>query len=311
MRIAALSLKPLALSLTLCCLIISCGKKTAPTLKEYEKPDAPANLHAIHREDMIILSWSYGKNENLRGFNILKSEDADFKKIAFVSKDENSYIDTDFKTDRHYKFKIAAQSMKNVLSNDSNLVEVKLRQVPPAPKNILFKAGNNSLLISWEPAGENIYYNIYKSHEKGKYGLNSINDQSVKTASYDDSLDLDKTVYYTIRGFLTETFRDEGPASDEIEVNPETFTPSRPEKLIALATDDKLVLMWKENAEEWVAKYRIYCKADEKDGFEPIGESVTPVFIIREKTGRKHICRVAAIGPAKESEPSETVETDF
>ena len=47
-------------------------QKEPPTLKAYEKPDAPSGLKAIHRENNIILSWSYNKRENLKGFHVFK-----------------------------------------------------------------------------------------------------------------------------------------------------------------------------------------------------------------------------------------------
>ena len=42
-----------------CLMLVSCGKKGPPTLKAYEKPSAPAAVKAVHRENRILLSWSY------------------------------------------------------------------------------------------------------------------------------------------------------------------------------------------------------------------------------------------------------------
>jgi len=220
MKLSAFSFQLSAFNfIVLCFLLFSCGKKGPPTLKAYEKPEAPLGLKLIHRENMITLSWSYGKKENLKAFYILRAEDTEFKKIAPVSKDENSYTDTNFKTGETYKYKVVAQSLKNVLSNDSNVVTVKPLPVPPAPKNVSAQMGNDSLSISWESAGEEIYYNIYKGIEKGKYGITPINDVPVKTAPYSDTFDLTKPVYYSIRSALNNESRNEGTASDEIEVN--------------------------------------------------------------------------------------------
>ena len=303
---------------TVCCLLFTvsffltaCGKKGSPTLKAYEKPEAPSGLRLIHRENMITLSWSYGKKENLKTFYILRAEDTEFKKIAPVSQGENSYTDTNFKTGETYKYKVVAQSLKNVLSNDSNVVTIKPLTVPPAPKNVSAQMGNDSLSISWESAGEGIYYNIYKDIEKGKYGITPINNVPVKTAPYSDNFDLTKPVYYSIRSALNNESRNEGPASDEIEVNPANFIPSKPDGLQTIVAGDKVVIAWNENPETWVLKYRVYRKTNEKDGFILLGESVTPAFTDREKTGKKHAYRVTAMGPSKESESSKAVSVDF
>ena len=45
--------------------LTACGKKGAPTLKEYEKPPAPSSLKAIHREEKIVLLWNYPKEKRV------------------------------------------------------------------------------------------------------------------------------------------------------------------------------------------------------------------------------------------------------
>ncbi|TAL26130.1 MAG: hypothetical protein EPN94_03885 [Nitrospirae bacterium] len=309
---------PIHLAVLILFLLIACGKKEPPTLKAYEKPDAPSGIKAIHREKNIILSWSYNTRENLKGFHILRAagtdsqqENTEFKKITFIEKDKNSYTDTDFKTEASYKYKIVALNLKNVLSNDSNVITVKPLPVPPAPENVSFHIGNDALSISWASTRENILYNIYRSSEKGKYGIAPVNDEALKAASYTDNFDPDKTVYYTVRGALNNEYRDEGPASDEIEVNPADFTPSGPEGINAVFAGDKVVISWKENPEVWVKKYRVYRKTNEKEGFKPAGEPVTPAFTDREKTGTKHFYKITAVGPLKESEFSKEVAVDF
>ncbi|KAF0145862.1 MAG: fibronectin type III domain protein [Nitrospirae bacterium] len=312
MKFAALSSLLFALCLiVLCSLLSACGKKEPPTLKAYEKPDAPSGLKAIHRENNIILSWSYNKKENLKEFYILRAEDSSFQKIAPVTKEESSYTDVNFKTGALYKYKVVAGSLKKILSDDSNIIAVKPLAVPPAPQNVSFLVGNDALSISWEGARENILYNIYRSSEKGKYSITPINNEPIKTTSYSDNFDMDKTVYYTVRGALNNEYRNEGPASDEIEVNPVDFIPSRPEGLQAIFAGDKAVISWKENPEVWVKKYRVYRKTNEEEGFKLAGEPVTPAFTDREKTGTKHVYKITAVGPSKESEFSGAVAVDF
>lgn len=308
------NLLKISLLVTCCSLLflISCGKKTAPTLKAYEKPLAPAALKAIHREDRIILSWAYSsKKENLKEFHILRAEDSSFKKIGVVSKDASAYTDINFKAGASYKYKVVAESLKKVLSDDSNVIEIKPAVVPPAPKNISFKAGNDSLNISWDSSGETVLYNIYRTAEKGKYSMNPVNKEPLPAPKYSDALETSAPVYYTIRSLLNKEFRNEGQASAEITVDPSTFIPSKPEGFQTVVADDRVVISWKENPEMWVTKYRIYDKVNDKDGFRLIKESVTPAFTLREKTGIRHTFRVTAVGPVKESDPSELIAVDF
>ncbi|MFH1014990.1 MAG: fibronectin type III domain-containing protein [Nitrospirota bacterium] len=293
-------------------LLIACGKKGPPTLKAYEKPSAPAAVKAIHREDRILLSWSYtSKKENLKEFHILRAENSSFQKIASVTKDESSYTDVNFKTGALYEYKVVAGSLKNIISDDSNIIAIKPEVVPPAPKNISFKVGNDALHISWDSAGENVLYNVYRTAEKDKYSINPTNKEPLTASKYSDNLETGSPVYYTIRSLLSKEFRSEGQASVEITVDPSTFIPTKPEGFQTVVADDRVVVSWKGNPEMWVTKYRIYDKVNEKDGFKLVKESVTPAFTLREKTGIKHTYMVTAVGPLKESEPSETVTFDF
>jgi len=313
MRVPAISFKLSAVSLiAVCSLLLSCGKKTPPTLKAYEKLSAPSAVTAIHREERIILSWGFsGKKENFKEFHVLRSEDEGFRKIAVIGKDTTTHTDINFKAGVTYKYKVVAGNLKGVLSDDSNILKINPQPVPPAPKNVLFKIGNDALLISWEGSGENVLYNVYRTSEKGKYGMNPINKEPLTAARYSDSLETNAPVYYTVRSLLNKEFRDEGPASGEITVDPSIFIPAKPAGFQTVVADDKVVISWNENLETWVTKYRVYDKVNEKEGFKLVNESVTPAFMLREKTGAKHMFRVTAVGPVNESEPSETLEVDF
>lgn len=302
----------LALCLALSMLFVfACGKKTAPTLKLFEKPETPANLNAIHREDKIILSWSYGKKDNLKGFQILRAEDNDFHKLAFVDAGKTSYIDSDFKTDARYRYKLIAQSKKNILSEESNTIEVQPKPLPSPPKNIIYKAGDNDLILSWESSGDGILYNVYKSYKQGEYDITPLNKAPIETSSYFDNIETHMTVYYTIRSLLNTPYRNEGHASEELIVNPADFIPSKPEGIKAVVSDDKVVIYWEENPEIWVQKYSVYKKTKSKNDFVFVGESNTPAFTDSEKTGEKVSYRATAVGPLKESEPSNIVSADF
>ena len=286
---------------TVCCLPHACllREKGPPTLKAYEKPSAPAAVKAVHRENRILLSWSYtSKKENLKEFHILRAEDSSFQKIASVTKDESSYTDVNFKTGALYKYKVVAGSLKKVLSDDSNILIIKPEVVPSAPKNISFKVGNDALNVSWNSAGENVLYNVYRSAEKGKYSINPINKEPLTALKYSDNLETGIPVYYTIRSLLSKEFRSEGQASAEITVDPSTFIPSKPQGFQTVVADDRVVISWKENPEMWVTKYRIYEKVNEKDGFKLVKRIRDPcVHFKRENRDEAHIhgncCRTA------------------
>ncbi|NCO67500.1 MAG: hypothetical protein COY75_06015 [Nitrospirae bacterium CG_4_10_14_0_8_um_filter_41_23] len=292
---------------TVYCLLPSCGKKGDPTLKSYEKPDPPSALRAVHRESEIILLWEFPKDKEpaIKGFYLMKSTGGDFEKIATLENNKRSYIDNDFKIGSKYKYKIVSQNLKNVISNDSNIIQIDPETVPPPPGKILFKVEHDSLTLNWESAGDRILYNIYKSNEKGIYRLMPVHKEPIKETSFRDNFAIKGHVYYTIRSLVGSDIRDEGPASGEVEINPLEFVPSSPSGLQAIVKKENVYLSWKESPDTWVVGYKVYREINKQEGFIFIGDTQTPAFLDKDKPSTKRSYRVTALGPSKESLPAE------
>lgn len=287
------------------CFFVSCGKKGPPTLKAYEKPEKPTGLTAVHREERIILSWSYPNNlrHTLKGFQVLRSESDGFEKIAFIKNDQSLFIDTTFKLNVTYQYKVIAQNLKDVLSADSNIITVITRVLPSPPENIRFTITSDSIELHWSSSGEGICYNIYKTTEKDKYADTPLNRAPVCMTSFRDTFLLpDRTVYYKIRALLNTIIRDEGYASAELEITPSHFIPLAPSDLRVVKGDDKVYLLWKENTETWIKGYRIYRKREGEKEFTIIGEVTTPTFTDTAKINKKVWYMIRALGPLRESD---------
>jgi len=327
-------------SFIVCCLLftvyfllVSCGKKGDPTLKSYEKPEPPSGLRAVHRETDVILSWDFpeDKETSIKGFHLMKSisphppillllggDDTrvkggagDFEKIAFLEPDKRSYVDKDFKIDSEYTYKIISQNLKGIISNDSNIIHVVPKAAPPPPINILFKPGHDSLILKWDSSGDGILYNIYKTYEKGVYHLIPVNKEPLKETSFNDNLDIKRPVFYTIRSLWGSEIKDEGPASEEIAINPSEFVPSAPEGLHSVVTEENVYLIWEEVPETWASGYRVYREKNEEESFIFVGETQTPAFLDKDKPVTKRNYRVTALGPSKESPPAEIRDVIF
>lgn len=303
-----------------CSLIYSCGKKGEPTLKSYEKPLAPSNLRAIHRESEISLFWDFpvSEEDTIKRFHLLRADtdsteegQRNFEKIAFLEPDKRTYTDTNFKIGTHYRYKIVSENLKGILSKDSNIIEVLPEEPPLPPEKISFSIEFNSITLNWKSAGERILYNIYKSEKSGIYSLTPLNNEPLKETSFRDSFDIRKTVYYTVRSLRNTDIRSEGIPSEELIISPSDFVPSAPQGLQAVLSEDKVYLIWKEVPETWIDGYRIYREIDSTIGYVPIGETTIPAFIDNEKPLTKRNYRVTALGPAKEGPPSEIRDIVF
>ncbi len=286
--------------------LTSCGKKGPPTLKSLEKSEPPSMLRAIHREDKIILMWNLPRDKEsyIAGFYIFKSSREDFERIAFIEKDKRIYSDSNYKEGHEYKYKIITQNLKGVNSNDSNIISVTPLNTPLPPENIYFEIEDDLLILTWNKAGDDIFYNVYKSHEKGNYGLTPSNKNPLSENFFKDRLSIDKPVYYTIRSQIMSEIRNEGLPSEEIVVNPFEFVPTPPKDPRYHVTPDKVYLYWKESDEIWVTGYRIYRRIENGD-YEFIGNTQIPTFLDEEKLSAIRDYRITAVGPVKEGEPAE------
>lgn len=286
-------------------LLISCGKKGPPTLREYEKPSAPSGLTAIHREDKMTLSWSYPRSLEpaLRDFLVLRSEGKGFERAGAVKIDERVFVDNTFQPDITYSYKVIARNLKGVVSDDSNVVIATPRRIPGSPKDLRFAVRAEGVELSWDSSGEGACYNIYRSMEKGKYSDTPLNGQPLCATSYrDGSLFPEGTVYYTVRALYKTPVRDEGYASPEIEVNPSHFIPSPPSDL-RVVVDDMTFLTWKESPEPWVRGYRVYRKKEGEQEFSAVGETRIPAFTDAWKFEGKVWYMIRALGPVEEGGP--------
>ncbi len=289
-----------------CCLLVSCGKKGDPTLKSYEKPDAPSGMVVIHRESEIIIQWQFprDKEKGLRGFHVMKSLGGDYEKLAFLEDTVRSLTDTDFQTELTYRYKIVSESLKGI-TNESVTLSITPENPPAPPSGLSFNVRHDSLTLSWKSEGQDIMYNVYKSYEKGVNALNPLHESPLTNTFFEDSFDIRKSVYYTVRSLLGGNQRDEGPPSEELTVDPLTFIPSSPEALQAVPTDEKVYLIWKEPPETWVSSYRVYREIDPGEGFLLLGETRTPSFIDKDRPSAQRSYRVTAVGPSKEGPPAE------
>jgi hypothetical protein len=110
---------------------------------------------------------------------------------------------------------------------------------------------------------------------------------------------------YQIRGLAATPAWDEGAASSEISVDPNSFVPSAPQNLQAVTRDGGVQLIWSEPPEPWITGYRVYRSTEKEQGYLLIGDTQTPAYFDREALQGKRNYRVSAVGPAKEGTPAE------
>lgn len=284
----------------------ACGKKGAPTLASYEKPAAPSALSASQRESAILLSWSYpaDREKDISDFIILRSSDSVFEKVAFLKSGPRTFADTDVRNGTKYIYKVVSRNRRGILSADSNLVSAVVVRPPGPPVSITWNITGGSLLLSWESAAKDVGYNVYKTTEKGAYGVRPENKTPISENLYKDVFSPVRTVYYTLRSVIKNNVIAEGPPSQEIAINPYDLVPPAPRDVRCFAAPDKIYLYWKEPEVSWITGFRIYRKFEAGE-YMPIAETQIPSFLDKDAPSKKRDYRIAAVGPAKEGPSAE------
>jgi hypothetical protein len=287
-------------------MLLSCGRKGAPTLRSFEKPEKPSPASIMHRENGIILTWDFPKEkeDTISGFIVLKSSGEGYAKELSVASGERSVRDTDFQEGRTYRYRIVAKSLKGVLSDESNTLSVVPQNTPEPPEDLSFSVADDSLLLRWKDRGEGILYNVYRTFVKGVYASVPVNPAPLTVTSFTDVFYIDKKVYYTVRSLLNRETRDEGPPSEEIKVNPYEFVPPAPEDIGYFAAPDRVFLFWKAANEKWVTGYRVYRKIRGGD-YTLIGETQIPSFLDNEKPLTERDYRITSVGLTREGAAAE------
>ena len=292
---------------------VSCGKKGPPTLTTFEKPSTVRDIRVVHREDQLIISWSYpaAGREAVKGFYIEKAEAGEgkpFRNLVFLRSDSSQFVDKDFAAGKKYLYRMRAYSLRNILSDESRVIEAAPVELPPPPAGLSYKVTKDSIEVTWDRVSASALYNIFRSYEKGKTPASPVNKTPLKDPSFKDRVEAEKVVYYTVRSLLDTVIRDEGYPSGELEVTPEAFVPSPPSHLKYVPSEKKTYLMWDENPETWVKGYRVYRKKLSDRGFVLAGETVTPAFADPGPVAAKTYYYITAVGPKEEGAPSETLE---
>jgi hypothetical protein len=300
----------LSVLLFLVFLILSCGKKGDPTLKAFNPPTPVSNITVIHREDRLIINWSYPSKERqqIKGFYILKKEgqEIDFQNIGFVESSQSQFIDRDFKTNQIYLYKIRVVNLRGI-ENESGIIKVNPLPLPEPPSGLNYSIGNEFVQIKWNKV-DNFKYNIYKSYEKGKYQTTPINPTPISEPIYNDKIEKERAVFYTVRSLYNTDIKDEGYPSEELEITPEAFIPSSPINLQYVISERGIFLLWQENPEIWVKGYNIYGKDENEMDFKLIGNSITPTFFDKRPLKNKRDYYITSLGPVRESIPSEKIQ---
>ncbi|MBF0557912.1 MAG: fibronectin type III domain-containing protein [Nitrospirae bacterium] len=302
-------------------MLTSCGKKGEPTLVTFVKPAPVTNISVVHREDALLLSWSYSVSSDMqdliKGFYVEKAVGnsdkipTEFKNIVFLPANVTHYTDNDFTAGTAYFYRILVLSVRNIISDQSPVIKVTPLMLPPAPAGLSYEVKNDAVDIRWKAAEGKIKYNIYKGRDKNVSSAVLLNKSALSGPLFSDKVETYLPSYYFVRSLLDSDIKDEGFPSEVLEVNPADFVPSKPSALkYVYARQGGLVLLWNENPETWVKRYHVYRKRATESNFGFIGEAVTPTFKDNSPLNSQTTYYVTALGTSREGGASALLEVN-
>jgi hypothetical protein len=291
-------------------IVAGCGKKSAPTMKSFEKPEQVRDIKAVHRDGSINVSWSYTNrlpHITIKGFRFYRAEgEGNYTEIAKLPAEARRYADSNISLDKQYRYKVSVFSGRNMDSEDSARFAARPVSVPDAPTGLSYRLTNKDVEIVWNKAAEGVLFNIYRGAAKGVYPATPLNEKPLDKPFFRDELNLKAPVLYVVVAVKQTDIPNESGLSAELMIDPGTFVPGTPADVRYVRSGGKGYLSWKDSDENWVRGYRVY-RTGHTGLFELAAEVNVPVYLDEGQVGEKTIYRVTAVGPVKESRPSAEV----
>ena len=291
-------------------LVAACGKKGPPTMDSFAKPEIVKDIRAVHRDGRIDISWTYSKQQpkiTIKGFRIERAEgNAVYETVASLPPDAVYYSDAGVTLNKLYRYRILVFNTRDVVGEPSAELKAMPVTPPPPPEGLVQRITNDAVEISWNKAAEGVLFNIYRSEIKGSYPAVSLNEKLLDKPFFKDGLNVRNPVYYAVVAFVKSNIPNESGMSAELMIDPLTFVPAAPADVRYVRSDNRGYISWKESDETWVSGYRVYRRGASGD-FELLSEVNVPIYLDEDPFNELNAYYVTAVGPGKESPPSDTV----
>src|SRR6185295_1497316 len=127
---------------------------------------------------------------------------------------------------------------------------------PNAPSNVVAKAGNYQVTLTWTKPFGAVYYNVKKSLvSKGPYA--TVANMITATTFVDQSVSNGTTYYYVVSAISSKNI-ESGPSA-EVSAKPNS-PPAPPWNLTAMAGNHAVTLTWNTSPSPNVVGYNVYRK---------------------------------------------------
>ncbi|UCG69604.1 MAG: fibronectin type III domain-containing protein, partial [Thermoplasmata archaeon] len=120
-------------------------------------PYPPQNLQVNHGNEYINMTWNAPTNEGgapITNYNVYRKEGSDQEEFLLDVGNVTTYNDTSVSNGVTYYYRVTAENSYGE-SPKSNQASATPGEVPSAPLNPHAKAGENHVVLTWEPSASN------------------------------------------------------------------------------------------------------------------------------------------------------------
>lgn len=269
----------LILSVCMCFLVISCGKKGNPLPKKLPEPGGIRDLSGEIKDGVLFLSFSIPtKNqdgsdiEELSGFRVLKSCTScggafePFREVllegdrGFTVVNGRLYIyDDDLRNDYQYAYRVHPVTTSGTAGDPSNTFSIRWQNPPPAPDmTVSVKEDDGKIELSW-PEEAGFSYNVYR-RDGEIYSLFPVNKELlVKPYFVEMGLKNGQKYVYDVRKVKEQGGIQWEGAGLKVEATPkDRSAPSVPQQVKAEKKGTVVQISWITNKEGDIAGYNVY-----------------------------------------------------
>ncbi|MDA8174039.1 MAG: hypothetical protein M0018_05550 [Nitrospiraceae bacterium] len=283
-------------------LLFGCGKKGPLSVAPYLSLPAPTALSASQAKDILALHWSFA-GKHIRFFMVERRQEGGA--FAEIADPKHTSLADLIDPGKQYEYRIRAISKVDVPGYPA-YIRIKTIVPPGPPQGLGFSIQTDRVQIKWAspPAigNEKILFQVYRQTGGPGAGAALVTPAPVQETCFTDMPEPRQIVTYKIVSFINGPVPCEGDAAS-VSITPGDYVPSKAAQPQGAVISNGVMLVWAPNPETWVQGYRVYKETN--GAFRPVGNRTIPSFLdLGSRSGRY---RVTALGPVKESPPSDPV----
>lgn len=232
--------------------------------------------------EKLALFWSIKSSDNLKGFNIYRSNDAkgEFTKInsVILSASDTSYVDNTAEQGKKYFYYVSSENNGGMINNSSIIAASSADYSEPnAPENLTAVSDSVKVQLTWNKSTSSnvIGYKVYRNVKGNENEFILLTPLPLKETSYTDTLskgalnDFNYKVVALNQKYINSEYTQ--PVTVKLK---DVVAPSAPLISGGSFVNNTVVLNWLPQFESDLAGYKIYRSEDSVSGYTEVSSVV-------------------------------------